>query len=66
MQLGDRRRFSQLVSGSNKTVYAVFTPILKNADNSNRTSSAMHIVQYTFRNFNLSKTTKIFGDKTQM
>ena len=63
---GDRRRFSQLVSRSNKTFYAVFTPILKSAENSNRASSAMHIVQYTFRNLNLSKTTKIFGDITQM
>ena len=63
---GDRGRFSQLDSRSNKTVYAVFTPMLKSAENSNRTSSAMHILQYTFRNLNLSKTTKIFGDKTQM
>ncbi len=63
---GDRGRFSQLVFRSNKTVYAVFTPMLKSAENSNRTSSAMHILQYTFRNLNLSKTTKIFGDKTQM
>ena len=45
---GDRRRFSQLVSRSNKTVYEVFTPILKNAENSNRTSSAMHISEFEF------------------